>query len=74
MTKAAAKLEWINNAISSGRTVYVCTMTRSTKVRAKDVAKFDAIGRPLFKISGESLYMSFGKRYDCIDGCKLIAE
>jgi hypothetical protein len=66
---AADKLAQIVEALKSGRTIYVRTMTRATKVQPKHLAQFDAIGRPLFKVAGNSLFMSSGKRYDCIDYC-----
>ena len=47
------------------------TALRHIKVTARDVAKFDAIGRPLFKADATSLYISAGKRYDCIDFCRI---
>jgi len=71
---AQEKLTAILTAIQSGRTIYVSTMTRATKIRKADVAKFDKIGRPLFRVQGNSLYMSVGKRYDCIDYCQVTTE
>lgn len=68
--KATDRLERIMGAINTGRAVYIQTATRTTKVTKRDVARFDAIGRPLFKADATSLYMSVGRRYDCIDYCK----
>jgi hypothetical protein len=65
------KLTKILETIDAGKTIYVRTALRATKVTAKNVREFDAINRPLFKVSGNSLFMSFGKRYDCIDYCSI---
>ena len=71
---ASDKLARLLDVIQSGKTVYISTALRSTKVTAKDVAKFDRIGRPLFKADSKSLYMSVGKRYDCIDYCQFTVQ
>lgn len=68
-TPAADKLATIVAALAAGQTVYVVTMTRTTMVTPKFAAKWsrDLPERPLFKVSGTSLYMSSGKRYVCLD-------
>ena len=71
---AQEKLSKLLSVLADGKTVYISTALRCTKVTEKDVAKFEEIGRPLFKVSGNSLFMSFGKRYDCIDYCKVTAQ
>ena len=71
MTNAKNKLDKILEVLAAGRTVYVRTCTRATKITQKNVRDFDAINRPLFKVSGDSLYISAGKRYDCIDFCTI---
>lgn len=68
---ATDKLSKILETLKAGRTVYISTALRHIKVTARDVAKFDAIGRPLFKADATSLYISAGKRYDCIDFCRI---
>ena len=68
---ATEKLAKILEVLNAGKTVYIQTALRITKVTAKDVAKFAAINRPLFKADAKSLYISAGKRYDCIDFCKI---
>ena len=70
-TTATDKLAKILEVLDAGRTVYIRTALRATKVTAQDVAKFNAIGRPLFKADAKSLYISAGKRYDCIDFCTI---
>lgn len=71
---AADKLSGITAALASGATVYVATMTRTTEVTAKFAAKWakDLPARPLFKVSGTSLYMSSGRKYLCIDYCAIV--
>ena len=64
---ATEKLEMINNALASGKTVYAATCTRVTKVTPKTAAKFEAINRPVFKVVNDSLYITAGNRYVCAD-------
>jgi hypothetical protein len=68
------KVEKLIEVLNAGKTVYIQSCTRITKIALKDLRKFDAIGRPLFKTDGKSLFMSVGKRYDCIDYCKITME
>lgn len=69
--KASEKLEAIERALDSGRTIYVSTYTNHTKITPKSAAKWADAGMDLFKVSGNSLYMAAGKRFDCIDYCKI---
>lgn len=64
-------LAWITDALSSGKTIYVSTATRITKVTPKIAQQFNAAGRPVFRASDKSLYMSVGRRYNCIDYCRI---
>ena len=68
---AAEKLAKIHEVLTAGKTVYIQTSLRITKVTSKDVAKYAAVNRDLFKADSKSLYISAGKRYDCIDFCKI---
>ena len=70
---AQEKMAKILEVLQSGKTVYIQTALRVTKVSAKDAEKFAAINRPLFKADTKSLYISAGNRYDCIDFCKITA-
>jgi hypothetical protein len=70
---ATTKLAKIEEALAAGKTIYIQTALRITKVTAKNVRQFAAINRPLFKTDGKSLYISAGNRYDCIDYCKVTA-
>lgn len=71
MTNANDKLAKILEVLAAGRTVYISTALKHVKVTNKNVKQFDAIGRPLFKTDGKSLWISAGKRYDCIDFCRI---
>jgi hypothetical protein len=68
---ATDKIDKILEVLAAGKTVYIQTALRITKVTAKDVAKFAAINRPLFRADEKSMYISAGNRYDCIDFCKI---
>lgn len=68
---AQEKLNKVNEMIAMGYTTYFCTAYRAIKVTGRTVANFKKAGRDLFKVSGNSLYMSAGKRYDCVDFCSI---
>lgn len=64
MSKATDALEYIKNSIASGKTVYVTAGHRTTKVTPKAYAKWEASGKPLFKISSDgALLMASGSSY-----------
>lgn len=67
----AELLTWITDALESGKTVYVSTALRVTKVTPKTAQQFLKTGRPVFRASDKSLYMAVGRRYDCIDFCQI---
>ena len=71
---AAETLAWITDALASGKTIYVSTALRHTKITPKTAAQFAAANHPLFKASATSLYMAVGRRYDCIDYCQITAQ
>ena len=60
--------------LASGKTVFVATALRTTKITPKTAAKWKANGHTLFKVSGSSLYMAAGNRFDCIDFCHITAN
>lgn len=63
-TNGAAALEWITARIAEGRTVYLSTMTRSTAISPKTFAKWEAMGRPVVKLSASGdLLIASGKHY-----------
>jgi hypothetical protein len=55
------------SALAAGGTVYVMTARGAIKVTPKVAAKWNATGRPIFKLAKGSLYIGAGRRYDCID-------
>ena len=64
MSKATDALEYIKNSIASGKTVYVTAGNRTTKVTPQAYAKWEASGKPLFKISSDgALLMASGSSY-----------
>ena len=61
---AESALSFINNAIASGRTVYVSTMTKVTAISPATFARWEKSGRPLFKVAADgNLMMASGKSY-----------
>ena len=59
-------------AIESGRTLYVGTHLRTTKIDAKTVAKFAAAGVPVLRDGKDGhLYMASGRKYVDCHYCKL---
>lgn len=69
----AELLAWITDALASGKTIHVATALRHTKITPKTAKQFASAGRPIFRASEKSLYMSVGRRYDCIDYCQITA-
>ena len=67
----AETLTWMLDALATGKTVRVVTAWRVTDITPKIAKKFADAGRPVFRASDKSLYMSVGRRYDCIDFCKI---
>ena len=64
MGKASDALNYIKNSIASGKTVYVTAGNRITKVTPKAYEKWEASGRPLFKLGGDgALLMASGSSY-----------
>ena len=65
------RLNAIKNALESGKTVYIGTCTRVTKITPKTADKWEKSGHQLFKDSGESTYMAVGRGFACIDYCSI---
>jgi hypothetical protein len=64
MSKATDALDYIKSSIASGKTVYVQAGSRTTKITPQTYAKWEAAGRPLFKISNDgALLMASGSSY-----------
>lgn len=67
MTSTAdKKLAFIQEHLAAGRNVYIQTCTRITKLSRKHAG--------MVKVSGNSIYMQAGKRWDCIDYCQISAR
>lgn len=71
MKNPAETLAWITDALAAGKTVRIATAMRVTNVTPKTAQQFEKAGRPIFRASKKSLYMSVGRRYDCIDYCQI---
>ena len=64
MGKASDALNYIKSSIASGKTVYVSAGHHITKVTPEAYAKWEASGRPLFKLGSKgSLLMASGSSY-----------
>lgn len=72
--KATDKFRTIEAALSLGVTVNLSTYTRVIAVTPKTAAKFAAAKAPLFKVSGESLFVARGRSFDCADLCAITFE
>lgn len=68
---AIQKLVQITRELTNGNAIYVTTMTRSMVVTPKQFFRCKAKGVDVFKVKGASLYLMTGKRYDCIDFCRI---
>jgi hypothetical protein len=63
---ANQKLAFILEHLEAGRTVYISTHLRTWKLARKHA--------DMVKVAGSSLYLQNGKRWDCIDYCRLEAH
>lgn len=60
-------LQKITSALASNQTVYVSTMTKITKITPKTWKKWEASGRPLFKVNSKGeLLMASGSSYNTL--------
>lgn len=62
---ARTRIAWIKARLAEGRTVYVSTHLRHTPYSAKHT--------DMFKATRTGAYVQHGKRWDCIDWCKISA-
>ena len=67
MSRIPAMLE----ALEAGKSVMVSTCLHHTKITPKTLKSWQAKGLTLFRASGGSDYMASGKRFVCIDYCKI---
>ena len=65
MSQAAVKLEWIKARIAEGRTVYLSTYLRSTKITAKHLH--------MVRVNGDALEIQHGKKWLNYNGARLEA-
>ena len=73
---ATEKLDLITSALDLGKTVYLTTYTRATKITPKNAMRWNAAGRPIVKVSrdGSSLWLASGRSYVCADLCGIVVE
>ena len=70
MTLAEHLLEDITKALADGRTVYVATALKATKVTPSTAASWEASGHQLFKLDKKGdLTMAKGRKYVPITFC-----
>jgi len=65
------KVQAIIKALESGKTIFVNTYTRSTKITPTTFKKWNAAGHTLFKADDKSMYMASGNKFVCIDYCQI---
>ena len=70
MSKGKQIVDRIHQVLADGKILYIQTPLKTIVVKQKDVDKFHKAGRPLFKATENSAYISVGKRYDCINFCQ----
>lgn len=70
---AQDKISQIKQWLNTGKTVYISTATRTTKITPKTYANWEKSGHELLKASGDSMYMASGRNFVCIDYCKIQA-
>jgi hypothetical protein len=73
---ATDKLAMIETAIAEGRTVYLVTATRATKITPRTFRAWLAAGRPVVKLNaaGSSLLLAAGRHYVCADYVSIRVE
>ena len=68
------KLSKIIEALESGKTLFFSTCLKHIKVTPKTYKKWQKSGYELFKADSKSVYIAEGKKFSCIDGCKITVE
>jgi len=68
---ATEKVKKLMDFIRSGKTVYIQTATRCTKIDKKCLTKFEKGGHTLLKAVKDSVYMASGSKFVCINYCKI---
>lgn len=65
------KIKAITDLLDSGKTVFISTCTRSTKITPATAKKWQASGHQLFKSTDQNAYMANGNKFVCIDYCNI---
>ena len=60
---ARRRVAFIQSNLRAGRTVYLCTMTKITKLTAKH--------HDMVRAAKNGAYIQSGKNWLCIDGCNI---
>ena len=63
---SAKKLEWITARLVEGKTVYLSTYLRATKIQSKHL--------PLLKATSKALYVRCGSRWIDYSGAEITAS
>jgi hypothetical protein len=61
--KARRRVAYIQSNLNLGRTVYLCTMTKATKLTSKHI--------DMVKAAKNGAFVQSGKSWVCIDGCSI---
>ncbi|MFA6198968.1 MAG: hypothetical protein WC679_01015 [Bacteroidales bacterium] len=65
------KVDKLIKLLNENRTVYIQTIYRTIVVTKKTFDKFNNLNIELFKADNTGFYIRNGKRYDCLNGCKI---
>lgn len=68
---AQDKIKKILDIIKSGKTIYISTATRSTKITPKTLNNWEKSGHTLLKAVGKNMFMASGNKFVCIDYCSI---
>lgn len=60
------KLDWITTQLNNDKTVQITSYLKSIVCNKKHIN--------LFKVTKNGLYIQMGKRFECIDYCKITAH
>lgn len=62
----------ITEGLEAGRTVDICTATKTTRITPGNWRRWKEINTQMFRLDGRSLYLRHGKRWACIDWCGIV--
>lgn len=66
---AQEKFDWIINNLEQGKTVYIQTFTHNIKTTPSNFHRWKGLGKDLFKVKNNDLWMASGRSYVCINYC-----